>query len=416
MKFFLSRVLIGVMILGGLLFILAGCVPYQPPVAAFSIEPPGGEGYVPFTVNFNGSGSYSPDGFIESYQWDFGDSHWGQGATTSHTYQDEGQYQATLTVTDNRGQQDQASVPIKVWNPSPKPDFTFWPENPELDQEVTFDASLSIDPGSKPQDIESEQEKLEPKYITNFWWDFGDGSKGRGETTTHAYSESGTYSVTLTVGDDDYATSSITKEIIVSKRANKDPKAKFSYQVGEIVCTAAIIPVQCSVQVLFDASRSWDLDGTIINYHWDYGDGEEKDSNPTVKHWYYYKKGISYTATLTVTDNDGATAWVSKTITFNQESCIPEGESGAVTPWEKNCCPGLNRIGCESPDQDGNCQPCLGAFICAKCPNRECGPGENKCNCPQDCQQIQIKTFPGAEQETIQAKTLFGSFLLQNQY
>lgn len=35
---------------------------------------------------------------------------------------------------------------------------------------------------------------------------------------------------------------------------------------------------------------------------------------------------------------------------------------------------------------DGECAyPTCPCYICVKCPNGECGEGENECNCPQDC-------------------------------
>jgi hypothetical protein len=66
--------------------------------------------------------------------------------------------------------------------------------------------------------------------------------------------------------------------------------------------------------------------------------------------------------------------------------CVPEGDSAAVFPGAPECCPGLGSISCESPDTDsGDCLACTGATICAKCGDTNCGPGENKCNCPVDC-------------------------------
>jgi hypothetical protein len=68
------------------------------------------------------------------------------------------------------------------------------------------------------------------------------------------------------------------------------------------------------------------------------------------------------------------------------EECVDEGGSHIVYPGAPDCCPGLGTISCESPDGDGNCPgSCAGATICANCPDGNCGPGENKCNCPADC-------------------------------
>ncbi len=70
-----------------------------------------------------------------------------------------------------------------------------------------------------------------------------------------------------------------------------------------------------------------------------------------------------------------------------EAACVAEGESRPVVPDAPDCCDGLVLIGCDAPAQDGTCptEPCLGASVCADCPNGTCGPGENKCNCAADC-------------------------------
>jgi len=82
-------------------------------------------------------------------------------------------------------------------------------------------------------------------------------------------------------------------------------------------------------------------------------------------------------------NGDGCSA----TCTIEEQECIPEGGSGAVIPGS-SCCLGLDPIGTEEPDQSGTCPtvPPVGAFYCTMCGNGICGLGENKCNCPQDCE------------------------------
>lgn len=55
------------------------------------------------TCNFDGSGSIDADGYIVSYDWDFGDGNFGSGVTPSHDYSITGDYTVLLTVTDDGG-------------------------------------------------------------------------------------------------------------------------------------------------------------------------------------------------------------------------------------------------------------------------------------------------------------------------
>ena len=67
-------------------------------------------------------------------------------------------------------------------------------------------------------------------------------------------------------------------------------------------------------------------------------------------------------------------------------NCTPEGESHAVVPDAPECCTGLESVGCDAVDPDtGQCVPCQGATYCTECGDGDCGDGENKCRCPEDC-------------------------------
>jgi PKD repeat protein len=82
----------------------------------------------------------------------------------------------------------------------PTASFVYTPENPTINQVITFDASSSYDPDGT---------------IVSYGWDFGDRDTGTGEVITHSYSSAGDYDVTLTVTDNDGYTASETKTISV---------------------------------------------------------------------------------------------------------------------------------------------------------------------------------------------------------
>jgi len=148
-------------------------------------------------VSFSSAGSLDPDGFIVSYNWTFGDLTQivvpGNTTTVQHSFALPGNYNVALTVTDSSNLKGFASVVVNVVNRTDEPpiaDFLIRVPNPgqpiRVGQDVTFDASPSIDPDGS---------------ITFYQWTFGDGSGSFGLFADHIYGNAGNYTVTLTVID-----------------------------------------------------------------------------------------------------------------------------------------------------------------------------------------------------------------------
>jgi len=76
-------------------------------------------GKAPLAVSFSSAGSTDPDGGALSHAWTFGDGASSTAANPSHTYATNGQYTATLKVTDATGKSATASVQITVGNTAP---------------------------------------------------------------------------------------------------------------------------------------------------------------------------------------------------------------------------------------------------------------------------------------------------------
>ena len=85
--------------------------------------------------------------------------------------------------------------------------------------------------------------------------------------------------------------------------------------------TASFTAASDGKTATFDASASTDPDGTISSYSWDFGDGES-GSGATVEH--EYAEAGTYSVTLTVTDNRGATDQETTVLT------IVDPESGVL--------------------------------------------------------------------------------------
>jgi len=107
------------------------------------------------TVYFDASGS-TDDDTIEEYQWDFdGDNHietTKDVPTATHSYRASGSVTASVTVKDNDGNTDTASVTIQMTgNTFPIASLTHSPSQPSTGETVTLDASESRDPDGSVQ-------------------------------------------------------------------------------------------------------------------------------------------------------------------------------------------------------------------------------------------------------------------------
>ncbi|MFE0855282.1 PQQ-dependent sugar dehydrogenase [Streptomyces mutabilis] len=76
-------------------------------------------GKAPLAVTFSSAGSSDADGDALTHAWDFGDGATSTAAGPTHTYTADGQYTATLKVTDSTGKSATASVHITVGNTAP---------------------------------------------------------------------------------------------------------------------------------------------------------------------------------------------------------------------------------------------------------------------------------------------------------
>lgn len=173
-----------------------------------------------------------------------------------------------------------------------------------VNQAVEFQGTAKDDAGKEiTQDIVYE-------------WDFGDGATGTGQSASHTYSNSGTYTVKLTV-----------KTAAQAKETNPKLESKQTAQIEITVATALSVAISASVTegpAPLEVSFTTEVQGgTAASYTWDFGDGAtSQEANPT----HTFTTEGTYTVKLIVTAPDGSTAAAEKTITVTAPQESSQGQ------------------------------------------------------------------------------------------
>jgi PKD repeat protein len=152
-------------------------------------------------VIFSGNDSIDKDGEIVRYFWNFGDGNNKTGKFVDHEYEEGGNYTVILIITDNDGKKAVQTITVHVNElPIPWIDLTL---PAYIHEPVYFYANNSLDNDG---------------FVTDYYWDFGDGTNMTGMVTSHIYSEKKIFRVTLTVTDNDGAKASFPLEVDIIYR------------------------------------------------------------------------------------------------------------------------------------------------------------------------------------------------------
>ena len=132
-----------------------------------------------------------------------------------------------------------------------------------------------------------ENSSDEDGNIVNYTWEFGDGEFSYIENPIHIFTVNGSYDVKLTVCDNNDLCDSVILNIFV----NKPPIAvvqisNFTILLGDII--------------LFNASGSYDIDGDIEFYYWNFDDGYTANQ-VSVEH--EYQNSGNYNVSLKLIDD-----------------------------------------------------------------------------------------------------------------
>jgi len=237
-------------------------------------------------VKFDASGSHDPDGEVIKYLWHFGDGETSKEVSPLHTFRNPGEYTVRLTVIDDSKTSTSRTSDEMTVTVNHLPIADAGRDHVGMPGQVfVFDGSASVDPDGK---------------IIKYAWDFGDGTIQDGTKVSHSYSNPGKYNVLLTVYDNFEKEGDIGfgEAVVV---INRSPVAVAG---GDLL----VAPGQ---KVLFDGSRSYDTDGKIVFYQWDFsGDFSDKKAAGKLNKAFQSAKvrrsfaaSGAYSATLTVVDN-----------------------------------------------------------------------------------------------------------------
>jgi PKD repeat protein len=319
------------------------------PVAAANLAPianagPDETGVAGATITFDARASRDPDGTLAAYYWQFGDA----GSitvgtpTVGHVYAAAGTYNATLWVRDAAGTWSVAADTVRatVGNGTTPTTTTVTTTTRPVTTTTTVGTNKlpTADAGANQATqtlvtltFNGSGSRDADGTIAMANWIFGDGTTSPGLTATHAYAHAGTYTATLQVIDNRGGFASDTATVTV---ANRTPFANAGADVAGTTTSA----------VNLYGGASSDPDGAIASYAWTFGDGTS-GAGMAVAHT--YATAGSYTATLRVTDDKGASASDSTVATI-----VVTGGNPPTTTWAK-------KIG--ASDSDGAYAVCTDA-------------------------------------------------------
>ena len=204
----------------------------------------------------------------------------------------------------------------------PAADFTVAPGVPDVGDAVTFDSTVTDE---------------DPGDTFSYAWDFGDGNDSTDEDPSHAYTTSGTKTVTLTVTDDPGGeTTTVTRNV----RVNAPPNASFDFDPATPRPNEEVAFTSSSSDAEGGVTLAWDTDN----------DGAFDDGTDTTE-VRTYPTGGNKTVRLRVTDGDGATTVATRTVPVFNNS--PPVASFTVTP----AVPDVNQaiaLASNSTDPDGD--------------------------------------------------------------
>jgi PKD repeat protein len=246
-------------------------------------------------VTLDASRSNDPDGTIASYVWTEDGSQVAAGVQPTVSFP-VGTHALTLAVTDDQGATDTAGVVVKV-DPANAPTITVL--TPRGEESYAVGQTITVTWTSKNV---AGNVRIDSNHGGYRWGSWEPSAEDDGNWTSFA----------LPDGVAKYpATGWKFRVAPASERGPASESGVFSiHKLPPTNLLPVASPVasptggDAPLQVQFHGSGSSDPDGTIVRYHWDFGNGADSNEADPV---YVYEQPGTYTVTLTVTDDAGAT-------------------------------------------------------------------------------------------------------------
>jgi PKD repeat protein len=262
----------------------------QPPISI--IDGPR-EGKENISISFSSDKSYDPDGEIVEYLWDFGNEITRIEKNPLQIFNRIGEYYISLTVTDDDGSKSTSYTTCIIKENQPPITRINSPSQGEIETEIFFSSQGSLDPDGE---------------VIGYSWDFGDGSpRSQLSDTSHIYKETGEYVISLTITDDNQESS--TERASFRAFFNEEPVPQISSPTTGYI----------NESIHFTSNKSYDPDGEIIRFIWDFGDGFVAYM-PNLFH--EYSETGTYKVSLTVIDDLDKTTTTFSTITILEKTMV----------------------------------------------------------------------------------------------
>lgn len=221
-------------------------------------------------AEFTNTSSYA-DGASPGWEWSFGDGGTSTDENPTHTYTSAGTYTVTLIGLDEAGCNDTTTVELTV-DPIPTADFEFVISGFSSEDGATGGCIAT------PVQFNDLSTIADPGTITEWDWDFGDGSSSTEENPEHEYGSPGTYTVELTVSTENGCSATTTLDIIMTESlsleiSSNDPSC-FGFGDGSVTVNVTGGGDDLTFEIT-------DAEGEILN------EDNSNTANALESGWYY---------------------------------------------------------------------------------------------------------------------------------